>query len=274
MIDLKTSASGVYRTPESNDHKIRSYCIGLYISGMKHMSVWLPDGRLNDNFTEDPGPFLYLRVPDTQIRFKFGPGRENWVVMFTATGIGYLPETRSIQLEHDGRNFDLPFNVMISPEDVPVLRHKFELIHANRQTGLPRENLYASLLTTGLFQYFLDIKRKPSAGLNPSEKLKKLIDDDCNFRYNLSELSDMAGYCRDYLRLQFINEFHLSPGEYRDNRRLCQIMELISNSHLTPSEIAAHVGLKHPSHLNALLRRKYNLSPGELIRKNRFCSPA
>lgn len=274
MINFKVLQSGVYRTPEKHIQKTESYWIGLYVSGQIRQRLWLPDGRLLDDFTGDSGPCLFWRVPGMRIEFEYGTDRENWVVMLETESMSYAAGSRMLQLRYGDYQLSVPFSIKISPAEIPALRNQFDLIHQAWQRGLPRDRLYAALLVGGLFGRLVQPVDDTAAELSPARKLKQLIDADDGFKYNLSELSEQAGYSRDYLRLNFEHEFHLTPGEYREHRRLYRIMELIANSSLTPSEIASRVSLKHVSHLNILLRRHYQLTPTELIRRNRFRSPA
>jgi len=271
LLDLKICSAGVYRRPEKYFQQVTHWWIGLYVSGMIRHQVILPDGRLGDDFDGNTEPYLFLRCPGSKIDFEFGPDREDWVIMFDSENLSY--QERKLQFHYDGEKIAVPLLQTLPPEEVPACRNTFEQIQYAWKEGLPRDLLYAAFLIGKLLSRFLMPPAEPKKKLSPADRLKRAIDDDIDCCCNLSQLSEQLGYSRDYLRLVFQQEFKLSPGEYRAMRRLHRIMELITDTELTPTEIADRVGLKHASHLNILLRRHYQLSPSELIRRTRFHSP-
>ncbi len=273
MIDIEILNTGVYYSKERHVQQVNNYWIGLYISGLKYHTVRLPDGSLIEKFDEDPGPHLFWRVPGMQINFEYGENRENWVLMLKSDNLVYDPNDRALKIRYNDCWIPVPFCHKISRETVVVMRSKFDNISRLWNDGLPGSRLAATLHVGELFAGVLERRPIEKSSLSPAEKLKQLIDHDKLFQYDLRELSEQAGFSADYLRICFINIFHISPGKYRDNCRMSRVMELINHSELSPGEIAAQVGLKHSSHLNVLLRKACNRTPSELIKMYRFNSP-
>ena len=74
---------------------------------------------------------------------------------------------------------------------------------------------------------------------------------------------------RDLLRQRFIERYNLTPREYRIRKRLVRILHLFTYSDMSLKEIAADVGMKNVTHLNALIRKYYGKTPRQLCQEYR-----
>lgn len=268
MGEVRIFRANVYRYRQSSTQAVIRHHLGLYISGIEHMRVWLPDGKLLFDRDDDIGPLLSLRLPGMKSDFRFNDKRENWVIQMDMPELGYDSETHLPVWERNGYRFPLPFDLAVSGEELPALRHQFARIHRLLDSNLPRNIAAAEIETVAVMSRFLaDV---PSAAPESAvEKYRRLIDEDRNFEHSLGELALRSGYSQAHLRRQFRRHYLIDPAEYRTGRRLCRIMELISHTVHTPKEIADMTGMKNVTHLYSLLKKHYQATPGQLLRQYR-----
>jgi AraC-like DNA-binding protein len=120
------------------------------------------------------------------------------------------------------------------------------------------------------FRFILNHKPDSLSVSSPAEKFKQVIDDDITFKYNLSELSEMCSYSRDHIRKLFEERFHISPLEYRKQKRMARVMELIANTKLPVNEIAAKTGFQHSSHFCMSFKKYSGITPLAAIKRFRY----
>ena len=214
MNKLKIKYSDCFLVPHKFSQQIFTFWIGLYVKGIKFSRLWFPDGRLAENYTEDPGPHLFLRWAGMRTTFEYCAPRENWVTMFSYEGLEIINGGSNLVLNWNDQQFELPINVPISDSMLPVYRKRFDEMSKKYNSGLPKDIFSAELMLFNLLELMINFKETTNI-INPAGKLKKLIDDDKNFKYNISELSEMCGFSKDYLRLLFQQTYHISPKEFQ-----------------------------------------------------------
>lgn len=261
MNALKIKYSDCFRTPQRFSQQIYTFWIGLHVKGFKFMRLWFPDGSLAENHAEDPGAYMFLRWAGMKTTCEYSASRENWVTMFSCEGLEVIGN--SCIFSWNEQQFELPLTVPISASMLPVYRNRFQEMTKKYNSGLPGNIFSAELILLSLFEVMIN-SRKVSNSANPAEKLKKLIDDNKSFKYNISELSEMCGFSKDYLRGLFQQTYHISPKGYQNNRRLNMIADLITMTDTPFQEIALAAGLKNITHLNFLIKKKYELTPRQL----------
>jgi AraC-like DNA-binding protein len=230
---------------------------------MKFSRLWLPNGKLIENYREDPGPYLFLRWAGMKTTFEYCAPRKNWVTMFSCEGLEVTNGGSNLVLNWNDHQFELPVNLPVSDSMLPVYRNRFQEMTQKYNSGLPKNIFCAELMLLNLLETMLNSSSSPNMA-SPVEKFKKLIDDDKKFEYNISEFSEMCGFSKDYLRLLFQQTYHISPKEYQNNKRMTMIVELITKTDISLKEIAFLAGLKNITHLNYLIKKKYDLTPGQL----------
>jgi AraC-like DNA-binding protein len=261
MNALKIKYSDCFHVPQRFSQRIYTFWIGLYVSGLKFSRVWFPDGSLVENHSEDPGAYMFFRWAGMKTTFEYSASRENWVTMFSWDKLEVTDN--NCFLNWNEQQFELPLSVPISDSMLPVYRSRFQEMTKKYNSGLPKNIFSAELILLGLFEVMIN-SRKISNTASPAEKLKKLIDDNKSFKYNIFELSEMCGFSKDYLRVLFQQTYHISPKEYQNNRRLNMIVDLLTMTDTPLQEIALTAGLKNITHLNFLIKKKYGLTPGQL----------
>lgn len=227
MINLEIIKTEVFRRPQRYVQNVENCWIGFHVSGLIRQRILLPDGSLLSDIEVDPGPHLFWRVPGMTIDFEYGRNRENWIVVFEMENLSYDPVEKALVIQFSGNRVILPFSQKIQPESVPALRRRFEEIDELWREKLPACQLSATLMLGDIFASAI----KPESGMvieqSPASKLKNLIDEDKNYKYDLAELCERAGYSRDYLRGCFEKRYRLLPSKYRESRRIDRIMDLI-----------------------------------------------
>ena len=261
MNSLEIKYSDCFRAPQRFSQQIHTFWIGLHVKGIKFMRLWFPDGSLAENHSKDPGAHVFLRWAGMKTTCEFSAPRENWVTMFSCEGLDVTDN--SCSFNWNKQQFELPLNVLVSDSMLPVYRSRFQEMTTKYNSGLPKNIFSAELILLSLFENMIN-SIKISNTVNPAEKLKKLIDDNKSFKYNISELSEMCGFSKDYLRALFQEAYHISPKEYQNSRRLNMIVDLITMTNIPLQEIAPAAGLKNTSHLNFLIKKKYGLTPRQL----------
>jgi AraC-like DNA-binding protein len=263
MNAIEIKYSDCFRTAQRFSQHIHTFWIGLYVKGMKFSRLWFPDGSIAENYFKDPGPYLFLRWAGMKTTCEYSSGRENWVTLFSCEGLEVGDGGRKLFLNWNSQRFELPLNTPLTASMLPVYRNRFREMSEKHSSGLPKNIFHSELILLNLLETMINSNEILKTA-SPAEKLKKLIDDDKNFKYNISELSEICGFSKDYLRNLFQQAYHISPKEYQKNKRLNAIIELITLTDTPLKEIAGNSGLKNVTHLNSLIKQKYGLSPRQL----------
>ena len=239
---MRMISCGCFTAPECFEQKTYSHWLILYLAGLDYQQWFAPDGRMAYQCGPNPTPYLGLAVPEMKTRFRFREGRENWVLMFDAPSIRWDAGSGSPVWEHDAGTVALPFQVSLTELETVEYRNRMAGIMRLLQTALPRDRIAAECRT----MEFLNRLLSPEASRHtPEERLRELIDRDRHWRKTLDELSREAGLGRDRLRQRFIDRYALTPGQYREERRLQEALRMIIYTELSIKEIAARLGMCH-----------------------------
>ena len=264
MLRMTLRHIGVYRHAERYRQTAEHTFLGFTVSGLVYAHQ--PDADLDAR----SGPFFSLLLKGEVTDFEFGADRENWVVQLDTDDLRADPARRASVLARQGATWvPLPRYVFVPRERVPGWREECRRIREAFASPVPRERLRAELGVLGLFRVFLD-SEAGTLSVSPAQELKRLIDEDVEFARTLDQLSRRVGYSADHLRKLFEGEFQTSPQEYRSQRRLALVMDLVANSRLSVKEIAARAGFRHVSHLSAAFRHSLGICPREGIRRYRY----
>jgi AraC-like DNA-binding protein len=273
MIDFSISNVGCYTNQEKRVQIIHVPWIMFQASGLIYSRLHHPNGLLIENRKDDT-PFFRIALPGMKSEFEYGTSRENWVIMLPDIPVRYSESSiHHVEIKDENEWISIPHTIHLEKESIGKWQIEFQRIQQLFRNPIPKERLQAKLEVLNIFNFILNKASKSSLGESPAGKLKRLIDHDIAFEKSLSELSNSCSYSRDHLRILFKKEFHISPNEYRNHKRMAQIMEYIANSSLTIKEIAAKTGFEHTSHLCMAFKKCHHITPGQGIKLFRYGYP-
>lgn len=245
-----------------------AYFLSLIVSGLVYSRVYTPTGR---KYLEGSNQSLRLLPPGFKIDFSYGPDRENMVIVCNIPGLRYDENTNRLLLSYHGTEIVLKPQLQLNWEQTLHFRSIFERIIYLNQSQLP-SNVYAAEELSCSVLSELAIadsggQRNEHAAPDLADRLKQLLDKDCEMRLTLGEHCRALGYCQEYARRCFRRKFFIDPKEYRQRRRLEYIIQLMNRHCYTTKEIADLAGMKTVNHLYSFIRQRCGLTPRELVRK-------
>ncbi len=268
MFNFSLEYVGLFKKPEKFVQIISSPWILFYVSGLKYMKEYLPDGRLIRTSGSDEKPYFDIKPPGTKVDFEFGKGRENWVLTMENISVRPSSDGKFSEIKEGSKWIRMPFKVEVTAERVEGWQMELRRIKESWSNPTPLNSLRAKLGVANILRFMLD-RQPDNLGFSPEEKLKRLIDEDTTFSKSIQELSDECGMSKDHLRILFQNRYQVNPIIYRNQKRGTDILELIANSSLSLKEIASRLGFKHVSHFCIEHKKRYGITPLEGIRKFR-----
>ena len=261
--------TGVYRSAQKARQVVENPWLALSLRGQIRRMEYDPAGRLVHTFDAEKEPFVpYLSVcvPGFVLDFEYGEDRENYVTILDWDGLRYDCARAEFFLNYDGMELEIPETIALSVPEAAFLRGRFEEIMEKYNSAIPSNQLAAEIMTHELFLRFL---RRPVERDDAVELFRKLLDEDDHYEKSILRHCRDLGVNRDLLRQRFIERYNLTPREYRIRRRLVRILHLFTYSDMSLKEIAADVGMKNVTHLNALIRQHYGKTPRQLCREYR-----
>ena len=261
--------AGVYRYAQKARQVVENPWIALSLSGLIRRTEHDPSGRLTGTFDRDKDrfmPYLSVCVPGFVLDFEYGEDRENYVTILDWNALHYDCGRAEFLLDYDGMELKIPGAIELSAPEAAFLRGRFEEIMEKYNSAIPCNQLAAEIMTYELFLHFL---RKPLERDDAVELFRKLLDEDEHCEKSILRHCRDLGVNRDLVRQRFIDRYKLTPREYRIRRRLVRILHLFTYSDMSLKEIAADVGMKNVTHLNALIRKHYGKTPRQLCQEYR-----
>ena len=261
--------AGVYRYAQKARETVENTWIALSLSGLIRRTEYDPAGKLVHAFDADKEPFVpYLSVcaPGFVLDFEYGEDRENYVTILDWDALRYDCERADFFLIYGERELRIPEMIELSAPEAAFLRGRFEEIMEKYNSAIPCNQLAAEIMTHELFMRFL---QKTMERDDAVELFRKLLDEDEHCEKSILRHCRDLGVNRDLLRQRFIDRYKLTPREYRIRKRLVRILHLFTYSDLSLKEIAADVGMKNVTHLNALIRKHYGKTPRQLCEEYR-----
>ncbi|MCK5843682.1 MAG: helix-turn-helix transcriptional regulator [Victivallales bacterium] len=272
MFNFTINSIGVYRNKERYRQTIHCPWLDINLSGLVYSRVRTPDDRLIFSSAKDDA-YLRLGLPGMITDFEYGERRENWVVMFGEIPMRYSPSPKSLQLKDGTAWVEIPVSADLPKTSLPAIRTDLLVLQECFRNPLPVNRLRAKLIVAGFLEFLMG-KRHYALNETPAAELKRLIDEDVEFKRTLAELSAKCAYSTDHLRVLFNKEFGISPKEYPHQKRMSKIMEYISGTRMSIKEIAEVTGFEHPSHFSMAFRKAFGTTPSEAIGKYRHQKPA
>jgi len=268
MLNFLIAHVGVYDKAEKFIQTVQCPWISFYVSGLKYRRDYLPDGRLIREAGPDEKPCFAIGFQGMKADFKFGDGRENWVLMLKDVLIRSSSDGKYAEIKEGSEWLRIPFYVEVPDERVEGWQMEIRRIQEAWLNPTPLNSFRARLGIMNILRFMID-GHPDSLGSSPEEKLKRLIDEDSTFSRSIQELSRSCGMTPDHMRVLFQKRFHISPLAYRNQKRGTYMMELIANSPLSVKEISYRTGFRHVSHFCMEHRKLYGITPLEGIRKFR-----
>ena len=257
--------AGVYRHAQKGRQVVEHPWIALSVSGLVRRRVRDPRGRVRVNFDAAAGggrvSYLGVSAPGFLLDFEYGADRENYVAILDWDGLRFDCDREVFVLDYDGVELEIPEEIYLSPAETAFYRRRFEEIMEKWNSAIPGNMLAAEIMTQELFLRFME---DPGRGDDIVETFRKHLDGDTLCEKSILRHCRELGVNRDVLRARFAERYKLSPSEYRINRRLKRILYLFTYSDMSLKEIAADVGMKNATHLNALIRKHYGKTPRHL----------
>ncbi len=258
--------SGRYTHAEVHEQVLDLSWIFLNISGMKVCSWSTATGR-EVYAAKQPGPYIFLGVPGTRFRFEYTDERENWVCGFR--GLEMRRAESGVQIRDEGIWVPVAERVPLTDGAAQVWGMELQRIREAVQTPVPGNAFRARLILAGVLRFMMEARTKPEAR-SPAEHLRELIDADDVCHKNLDELSSECGYSSDYLRVIFKQEFHISPQQYRMQRRMARALDLVMGHAMSIKEISAHLGFPYVTHFSTAFRKAFGYSPSAVPQRPRY----
>ena len=166
------------------------------------------------------------------------------------------------------------------PPEKPILHlSETQLIHAetlaealeNELTGnAPGKNLRSFAIFIDLLTFICQAGggiSNPKDHANPVSAALRFINNNYREPLNIDQLARNSNMSRRNFFRKFRDMTGETPWQYIKKRRLAAAEELLKNSTLSLSEIAAECGFFDSNHLNYLFRSSFKCTPGSLRKK-------
>lgn len=101
------------------------------------------------------------------------------------------------------------------------------------------------------------------------ENIKHYIEENLNYNFSISNLSQIFGYNEKYLGRVFKKYTGITITEYTNNRRVEEALPLIESTNIPFTEIALRAGYNNVTYFNRVFKTHTGKTPTEM-RKKRF----
>lgn len=268
-MDIDIIDSNIYTNRQSYVQETECVLVGLIVSGLDYLRIYSPDGSLTgvaDNLS------LFLIPEGFRLDFSFNARRENYVTLCHIKNLIWNPLTAKIEINMNNRNIAVPPVLRAPLGRVELLRDIFNRIVNLSHSTTPVNSLAAEMLMHSILAEFVEQLGKTSDQTIPSvlEQYKKAIDEDKEFRRNITEIAEEIGFSKVHLCRLFMRHYHIEPVEYRARMRFSRIRVLLAGSTMSFKEIAEAVGMNNVTHLYAFVRKRCGITPAQLRRSLRI----
>lgn len=215
----------------------------------------------------DPAPYLAILPKGATVEFDYTAERDQWAILFDLAGLtaGRKPGTVELVVAGESSPLVLPTFTPIVKEHLSGWEGEFLRMRDAFRTPGPASRIRVQTGIGNVFRYVID--QRPDVYPSAAAKLRRLLDEDQQMRYNLSELSRQCGYSPSRLRVLFERDYGQSPQTYRLRQRLHIAADLLCNSDQRIKEISERIGCRHVSHFCSLFKETYGLTPTRYQRK-------
>jgi len=127
-------------------------------------------------------------------------------------------------------------------------------------------HLICSLLCLESEAILVDTRPRSTLSWPVLQRVKAYTEDHIADDVSLQMLADVAGVSRFHFLRLFQNSMGMTPHAYLTERRMVRACNLLLNTPIPISEVAAECGFGDPSYFAACFRRRYKTSPRDLRR--------
>lgn len=120
------------------------------------------------------------------------------------------------------------------------------------------ESLYMAIVLAKLSRG----KRTDGVRVPLCEEIKGMIEE--NLSLNIEKIAQILNYHPYYLNYVFSKNTGLTLHKYITNKRLSKARELLLTTELSIEEISRICGFCSPSHMSAVFKSAYQITPGKL----------
>ena len=243
-----------YTAAQSGTQVLSCALISFVISGQARMSVGAST-RIN------PGAYLAILPKGAEISFEYTAQREQWAILLEFSGLTAGNQADTVELVEDtgGGRVVLPMFTPIVKEHISGWEGEFLRMREAFSTPCPANRVRVQTGVGNVIRYVID--QHPDVYPSAAAKLRWLMDEDRQASLGLEELSRQCGYSASRMRVLFEREYGQSPQAYRNKRRMHIAADMLCNSDLRIKEISERVGCRHVSHLCALFKSAYAMTP-------------
>lgn len=101
--------------------------------------------------------------------------------------------------------------------------------------------------------------------LKESSAFKKIVESKIHSNLKLEEIAFLCNMSLSTFKRHFVNEYHISPGKWLQEKRLNKAKEILQNGNFKPSEIYLDFGYNNLSNFSIAFKNKFGFSPSETI---------
>ena len=266
---LQLLHAGRYDYEQTSTQITHATFLSLTVSGLEKSVTYMPCGKI---FFQGGNEQMQITPPRCRNHFSFSRKRENFVLICDIPNLELDENSGMLQLDQPPTPLRFGPTMILDHTMTMHYRTVFERIIRLKESPVPANIFMAEKLTEMLLGEIIcatipDEAAVAFAQSPPAEKLKALLDKDHTFSESLTDLSRKIGCSHAHARREFVKRFGIDPNEYRQRRTLERIYLLLQDPEMTLKEIAGEVGMKNVTHLYAFIRKRCNMTPGELLKK-------
>lgn len=246
---------------ESGSQQVRPAFIVLSLRDLRSLTI-----NGHDHF--QPGPLLFVCLPNDILSFSYGADRLNWVLGCRIPDLAPDPDPARCRLRWNDSWLSMPRICRLAPAEADRFTAEFRHMRSLMAVPSPANRCSLEMGVSVLLRRLLDqdaiLQEETPAG-----RLRQLLDNPDYREQDLEAMSRQCQYSAKHLRLLFQKEFHMSPKRYRDRQRMSRAMELIAGTDLSVKAIAAELGFRHQSHFCMAFKRITGIPATTAIRQHR-----
>jgi AraC-like DNA-binding protein len=262
-----TEKSGIGRNRADSTYRPPHPGITLFMEGdarITHDGILLPK----------PRPLLWFLPAGAEVSESVQGSFHTMWVTFKWQTLAAAPE-KGTRLRFEWENQQLRVNRWKIPDarDVLWIVERFERLKSSFGSARPTASLEASAAIMELIcKYFSlpDPESSKALGHRSLVKFQTIMQGQWSDDASVENLAGKAGVSEGYLRRLVRKQLGVSPVQYRNNIRLAKARELLLSTDMSIKEAAQKTGFSDQLYFSRLFRKRFGLSPRELIRKNRL----
>ena len=162
--------------------------------------------------------------------------------------------------------------LVLEDESILLLLKSMLAVIRSRQTNASllyetmTNHLICSLLCLKSEAIVVDTRPRSTLPWPVLQRVKAYVEDHLAEDISLQGLADVASVSRFHFLRLFQNSMGMTPHAYLTERRMVRACNLLLNTVLPVSEVAADCGFEDPSYFAARFRRLYKTSPRDFRR--------